>query len=235
MQKTKVHELGIIDYNTCWAYQEQLAEQLINIKLRKRKQNIKDEASPIHHLIFCEHPHVYTLGKSGSQDNLLIDNDKLIQKDIQFFNTNRGGDITYHGPGQLVGYPIFDLDYFFTDVHKYLRSIEESVIRTLFEFDIEACRYPGFTGVWIEPENREKGRKICAIGVHMSRWVTMHGFALNINTDLSYFNYIVPCGIKDKKVTSMQHELGISVNKGDVKTKLIKNLSEIFNMEIINV
>ncbi|MFQ5335350.1 MAG: lipoyl(octanoyl) transferase LipB [Flavobacteriales bacterium] len=234
MQKVALHEPGLIDYGKSCALQEALAAELISRKLKTRKGRTENAEAPLHHLILCQHPHVYTLGKSGSKDNLLISEAALLEKGVQFHHINRGGDITYHGPGQLVGYPILDLDCFFTDVHKYLRSIEEAVICTLGDFDINASRYPGFTGVWLDAHDPQQARKVCAIGVHMSRWVTTHGFALNVNTDLSYFNSIVPCGIKGKKVTSMQQELGKSVNIEIVGERIKHHLSEIFKLEFVN-
>ena len=194
----------------------------------------KEEApDTINHLLFCEHPHVYTLGKSGHMENLLINNARLQELNVSFFKTNRGGDITYHGPGQIVGYPILDLERFFTDLGKYMRGLEEVIIRTLAHYGIVAGRLPGSTGVWLDAEDKGKARKICAMGVRCSRWVTMHGFALNVNTDLNYFNYIVPCGITDKSVTSMQRELGHEVNELEVKERLLVEFREVFEAEIV--
>jgi lipoyl(octanoyl) transferase len=206
-QKISFEDLGLIDYKSGWDYQEKLFSEVIENKIAQRKHPDADFV-PKHYLLFCEHPHVYTLGKSGSIKNLLINQDVLNEKHISFFKINRGGDITYHGPGQIVGYPILDLDYFFTDIGKYLRLLEESVIQTLAEYGIAAGRSKGETGVWIEPDSPSRARKICAIGVRCSRWVTMHGFAFNVNTNLDYFNFIIPCGISNKSVTSMQKELG---------------------------
>ena len=183
-------------------------------------------------LLFVEHPHVYTLGKSGDVNHLLLNENGLKAKDASFYKINRGGDITYHGPGQLVGYPILDLENFFTDIHKYLRLLEEAVIFTLAEYDVKAGRIDGLTGVWIDYEQQENPRKICAMGVKSSRWVTMHGFALNINTDLSYFNHIIPCGIDDKAVTSLQQELGREVSMTEVENKLKAHIAELFEMEL---
>lgn len=227
MQKVDFRDLGVIDFKIAWEYQEHL---LTAITQRKKELGspLKD---PRHHLLFCEHPHVYTLGKSGKEDHLLIDQDQLNKQEAVFYKINRGGDITYHGPGQLVGYPILDLDAFFHDIHKYLRLLEESIIRTLLQFGISSGRIEGLTGVWVGHEHPESARKICAFGVRCSRWVTMHGFALNINTDLSYFGNIVPCGIDDKEVTSMQKELGNRQDITKVKEVLKTNLSEIFNFE----
>lgn len=224
-------DLGTVDYRTAWDLQEQLFNAVIMRKLRYRSnESLKSEQ--ISYLLFCEHPHVYTLGKSGAMSNLLANQDLLNEKKISFFKTNRGGDITYHGPGQIVGYPILDLDLFFTDIGKYLRYVEESIILTLAEYGIEAGRSKGQTGVWLDPQSPSKARKICAIGVRCSRWVTMHGFAFNVNTDLSYFNYIIPCGITDKSVTSMEKELGKKVDMQEVKDKLVKHFSELFQATI---
>ena len=184
-------------------------------------------------MIFCEHPHVYTLGKSGSENNLLI-NETFLQKiGATYVPINRGGDITYHGPGQLVGYPILDLEQFFTDIHKYLRFLEEAIILTIAEYGLKGERYEGFTGVWLDATDPKKARKICAMGVRCSRWVTMHGFAFNVNTNLDYFNYIVPCGIDDKQVTSLQKELGREIDIEEVKTKLKKHIAQLFDMQLL--
>ena len=185
------------------------------------------------YLIFVEHPHVYTLGKSGKAENLLLNEQALIEKEASFHKINRGGDITYHGPGQLVGYPILDLDNFFTDIHLYLRTLEEAVILTLKDYGITAGRYEGYTGVWLDADN-EKARKICAMGVRCSRWVTMHGFAFNVNANLGYFRNIVPCGIDDKDVTSMERELGKAVDMEEVKAKLKQHISNLFEMDFHN-
>jgi lipoyl(octanoyl) transferase len=186
------------------------------------------------YLIFCQHPHVYTLGKSGDASNLLINKDELKKRGASFYHINRGGDITYHGPGQIVGYPIIDLDNFTTDIHKYLRFLEESIILTLQEFGINGGRIPGLTGVWLDAEQKAKARKICAIGVKTSRWVTMHGFALNVNTDLNYFNYIVPCGIDDKAVTSISKELNRDIEISAIEEKIKRNIEKVFEMELID-
>lgn len=225
-------DLGDIAYKDAWDYQEKLFADIISRKIAHR--NKPDPAFiPKHYLLYCEHPPVFTLGKSGSMKNLLINEDILNERKISFFKINRGGDITYHGPGQIVGYPILDLDYFFTDIGKYLRFLEESVILTLREYGIEAGRSNGETGVWLEPESPSRARKICAIGVRCSRWVTMHGFAFNVNTDLSYFNFIIPCGITDKSVTSMQKELGYEVDIAEVKNKLKANFARLFNAHLV--
>lgn len=204
------------------------------LEWRSLESDEKMAKRQLHRLIFCEHSHVYTLGKSGSIDHLLIDQRDRDRELIEFYKINRGGDITYHGPGQITGYPIFDLDEYFTDVHKYVRCLEECIIKTLEDYDIEGIRIPKHTGVWLAPNSdQEHYRKICAIGVHLSRWVTMHGFAFNINTDLKYFEYIIPCGIDepDKTVTSLAQELGGKVNMGEVKSKLKRNFAEIFNFD----
>jgi len=221
---------GTIDYQEAWDKQEALFAEIVNIKSANRTNNTENITK--NYLIFCEHPAVYTLGKSGKIEHLLLDEKGLIENHARFYKINRGGDITYHGPGQLVGYPILNLDYFFTDIHKYLRLLEEAVILTLADYGITAGRSEGQTGVWLESDNPFKSRKICAMGVRCSRWVTMHGFAFNVNTNLAHFKNIVPCGIDDKAVTSMEAELGEKVNIEAVKSKLIQHLAELFNMEI---
>jgi lipoyl(octanoyl) transferase len=227
-------DLGCIDYQAAWDYQTALHQELTAAKLLRRTHVPGQESSQStiqHYLLFCEHPPVYTLGKSGSESNLLLSTDELVQRGFQYFKINRGGDITYHGPGQIVGYPIFDLDDFFTDVHRYVRTLEEAIIQTLAHYDIESQRVPQYTGVWL-PANAQGQplRKICAIGVHLSRWVTMHGFAFNVNTNLNHFSNIVPCGIADddKAVTSMQKELGREVNINEVKDILKSKLASLF-------
>lgn len=222
MQIVHFQDLGLIDYQEAWDFQEQLFKATIDRKIAQRKG--ATEVATENHLLFCEHPHVYTLGKSGSVDHLLLSDDQLTQHDARFYKINRGGDITYHGPGQLVAYPIFDLDHFFTDIHKYMRFLEEAVIATLADFGIKGERYDGLTGVWIEPTTA-RARKICAMGVKSSRWVTMHGIGFNVNSNLSYFSHIVPCGIDDKAVTSMQQELGHEVDMSAVKAALKKHLA----------
>lgn len=231
IQQIKYKDLGLIDYKEAWDFQETLFKETITIKIQNRKDNTN--ISTQHHLLFCEHPHVYTLGKSGNEAHLLLSEAMLKQKGATYYKINRGGDITYHGPGQIVGYPILDLDYFFTDIHKYLRFLEEMVIRTLAEYGIEAGRYEGYTGVWLDADNPQKARKICAMGVRCSRWVTMHGFAFNVNPDLSYFENIIPCGIDDKQVTSLQKELGREVDMNEVKEKLKKHFAVLFEAKII--
>jgi len=229
-KKVSFRDLGLIDYKQCWDFQEELFAEILAVKSSNRKENKK--VSTKNHLIFCEHPHVYTLGKSGDEKNLLVNEDYLKSRGATFHKINRGGDITYHGPGQIVGYPILDLDNFFTDIHKYLRFLEEAVILTLKEYGLESERSPGETGVWFDV-GTPKARKICALGVKSSRWVTMHGFAFNVNSDLSYFGNIIPCGITDKSVTSLQKELGMAVDMNEVKNKLKAHLVELFEMEII--
>jgi lipoyl(octanoyl) transferase len=218
-------DLGLIDYKEAWDYQEKLFAATIDKKIRIR--NGEFELTTENYLLYCEHPHVYTLGKSGSPDNLLLDDHGLEEKGASFYRINRGGDITYHGPGQLVAYPIFDLDHFFTDIHKYMRYLEEAVINTLAEFGITGGRVEGLTGVWIDGDTA-RARKICAMGVKSSRWVTMHGIGFNVNSDLNYFSNIVPCGIDDKAVTSMQYELGHPVDLEKVKKVLKEKLASQF-------
>ncbi|MEN7546620.1 lipoyl(octanoyl) transferase LipB [Rapidithrix thailandica] len=234
-KQTVFRHLGLIDYQEAWDYQTNLFQQTVQQKLQNRKNG--EAGLPFtptqNYLLFCEHPHVYTLGKSGKEDNLLLNEEGLHAKHVQFYKINRGGDITYHGPGQIVGYPILDLDNFFTDIHKYLRLMEEAVILTLKQYGIEAGRIEGLTGVWLDYEKQQNPRKICALGVKASRWVTMHGFALNVNVDLSYFNNIVPCGISDKSVTSMARELGTEVAIEEVQEILKGHLVELFDMELV--
>lgn len=223
MKKVVFRDLGLIDYKQAWDYQETVFKGVVS-----NKPNPTSEEIPDGYLLFCEHPHVYTLGKSGSENNLLINEDSLASKNATFYKINRGGDITYHGPGQVVGYPILDLDRFFTDIHKYLRFLEEMIIRTLADYGLQAGRINGMTGVWLDIEDPIRARKICAMGVRTSRWVTMHGFAFNVNTDLSYFGNIVPCGITDKAVTSLNKELGRDVPLSEVKEKLKHHFCELF-------
>ncbi len=231
MPKVLFQNLGLIDYKAAWDFQEKLFNESTELKLYNRK-NPEDQKEIKNHLLFCEHPHVYTLGKSGDSSHLLINQEELEENKATFYKINRGGDITYHGPGQLVGYPILDLDQFFTDIHKYLRYLEEAVILTLKEYNIESGRIEGLTGVWLDYQDPFKARKICAMGVRCSRWITMHGFALNVNSDLHYFNNIIPCGINDKKVTSLHLELKQPVEMSEVAKKLKKHLSELFGCSI---
>jgi lipoyl(octanoyl) transferase len=226
-QKVIFQDLGLTDYFDTWQYQTEIHQKL------KEEKKIINNPNPSHTLIFCEHHAVFTLGRSGSQENLIVSPEYLAENNIQFYKINRGGDITYHGPGQIVGYPIFDLDLFFNDVHKYVRLLEESVIQTLENYNIIGYREPGYTGVWIN-RGHEK-RKICAIGVHLSRWISLHGFAFNINTNLDHFNYIIPCGIKDegKSVTSLEKELGAKQNIEEVKYILKNKISSIFEFDML--
>ena len=223
-------DLGLIDYKECWDYQEGIFLKTLKVKSLNRKKNSNIPTKNF--MIFCEHPHVYTIGKNGNKTNLLINNDLLKSKGVDFYETNRGGDITYHGPGQLVAYPIFDLDNFFSDIHKYLRLLEEVVILTLKDYGIKGERSKGETGVWLDVGSKN-ARKICAFGVKSSRWVTMHGLALNINTDLSFFNYIVPCGISDKGVTSINKEINNSVCMNELKNKLKSHFRSVFDINFI--
>lgn len=231
MRKVHFKDQGTMDYKACWEAQEELFYHALEIKKNNRNVNENQQVLIDNHLFFVEHPHVYTLGKSGKFEHLLIDEEKLKQKGATFYKINRGGDITYHGPGQIVGYPIFDLDQFFNDIHKYMRFLEESIILTLNEYGIHAGRIDGLTGVWLDYENPLLARKIAALGVKCSRWVTMHGFAFNVNTDLDYFQNIIPCGINDKAVTSMQKELGRKLDINEVKEKLKINLANVFDFD----
>lgn len=220
-----IHQLGLIDYKQAWDYQENLFKEIVDLKIKNR--NEATNILPQNHLVFCEHPNVYTLGKSGKEDHLLLDKKGLLDNDVSFYKINRGGDITYHGPGQLVVYPIFDLEQFFTDIHKYMRLLEEAVIITLQEYGIIAQRMEGQTGVWLGVGSIE-ARKICAMGVKSSRWVTMHGLGFNVNSDLRYFDHIIPCGISDKSVTSMANELGEEVDMKELSNKLLVNMANLF-------
>ncbi|WP_317164338.1 lipoyl(octanoyl) transferase LipB [Sphingobacterium sp. SGG-5] len=221
---------GLVDYQEAWNRQEEIFAQTVAIKNANRINNTQNPTPNF--LVFTEHPHVYTLGKSGHEEYLLLDEGGLKEKEATFYKINRGGDITYHGPGQIVGYPILDLDNFFTDIHLYLRTLEDAIILTLADYGIEAGRYPGYTGVWLDADN-EKARKICAMGVRASRWVTMHGFAFNVNANLDYFGYIIPCGIDDKDVTSMERELGHKMDMDEVKDKLKGHIAALFKMELL--
>jgi len=228
-------DLGLIDYQEAWNFQEKIFAETISVKTANRNLDQEKQQLTPNHLLFCQHPHVYTLGKNGKPDHLLLEEDALAEKNAKYYRINRGGDITYHGPGQLVGYPILDLDNFFTDIHLYMRMLEESIILTLADYGLEAGRMDGLTGVWLGFKAQENPRKICALGVKTSRWVTMHGFALNVNTDLSYFGNIIPCGIQDKAVTSMAAELGYEPAMQDVSEKLKNHLAELFRMELQEV
>ena len=230
--EVELEDLGLIDYKQCWDYQTKLFDASVQLKIKNRKFP-ENRVSTKNHLIFCEHPHVYTLGKSGDLKNLLIDSPKRKEKNISFYKINRGGDITYHGPGQLVVYPILDLDYFFSDIHKYLRLLEESVILTLADYGVAGQRLDGFTGVWVDAE-KETPRKICAIGVKCSRWVTMHGIGFNINSNLDYFKHIVPCGIEDKSVTSLQKEINQKIDMKELKLRFKKNFKILFGINWVD-
>lgn len=228
MKEVVFKDLGTIPYQEAWDIQKELFQEVIDRKLHNR-QDSSTTLEQIHYLLFCEHPHVYTLGRNGKESNLLLNENELVEKNASFHKINRGGDITYHGYGQIVGYPILDLDEFFTDIGRYIRYLEEMVIRTLAEYDIQGERIDGLSGVWID-KDLPTVRKICAVGVHLSRWTTMHGFAFNINTDLSYFQNIIPCGIDDKAVTSLAKELGKKVDIEEVKGKLKKHFADLFGV-----
>ncbi len=233
MVKVQLIDVGVMSYKKAWEFQTNLHEGLKETKMANRKLHENNKIKQEHYFVMVEHPPVYTLGKSGSEDHLLIDEKKRAEREIEYFKINRGGDITFHGPGQIVGYPILDMDEFFTDIHKYVRFLEEIVIRTCADYDIQATRIEGYTGVWIVEGDSQ--RKICAIGVHLSRWVTMHGFAFNVNTDLDYFTYIVPCGIEedDKEVTSLAKEVGTEMDYEEVKSRVLHHFKELFQVEIV--
>lgn len=234
MENTRVElqKLGLIDYKKAWDYQEKLFERIVLAKQQKRDGK-KDILTP-NFLLFCEHPHVYTIGKSGKETNLLINEEMLKNRGASLYKINRGGDITYHGPGQLVAYPILDLDNFKLSIKSYIDQLEEVIIRVLKKYEIDATRSQGATGVWLDAENRVKARKICAIGVRTSHWVSMHGFAFNVNTDLSYFSNIIPCGIQGKSVTSLQKEIGREVRIEEVQEIVLNEFEAVFNMKLIN-
>lgn len=229
-KKVQLIDLGTKDYKETWDFQENLFKSIVDLKSANR--NSDDPKATPNYLLFVEHPHVYTLGKSGDTSNLLLNEEQLKEKNATFYKINRGGDITYHGPGQIVGYPILDLDNFFTDIHKYLRLLEETIIKVLADYGIESSRSEGETGVWLDV-GTPFARKICAMGVRASRWVTMHGFALNVNSDLGYFDNIIPCGIRGKGVTSMHAELNQKVDELAVEKKIIRYFSELFEAEIV--
>ena len=222
-----------MDYKACWDYQELLFNQTIQQKILNRNLPITENVITKNYLLFVEHPNVFTLGKSGNEKNLLLTTAQLSEKKTDYYKINRGGDITYHGPGQIVAYPILDLDHFFTDIHKYLRLLEETIILTLKEYGLESGRIKGETGVWIDADNNLKARKICAMGVRCSRWVTMHGWGFNVNSDLNYFNNIIPCGIKDKEVTSLNKELGRQIDMIEIKEKLKCNFLKLFEADFV--
>ena len=238
MKLLQFEDLGSMRYKPCWDYQEEIFKTIIRRKIDRRDAADENELAalpqPISRLLFVEHPHVLTLGKSGDANNVLVNPARLAELGVDYFPINRGGDITYHGPGQLVAYPILDLDQFFTDIHKFLRTLEEAIIRTCSEFEIEAGRIDGLTGVWVDVESKSDARKICAFGVKSSRWVTMHGLALNIDSDLNFFDLIVPCGISDRGVTSISKEVGRNVRLEEVKPILKKHLQQLFGYKYIS-
>lgn len=242
-RRVEVRDLGRMDYKPCWDFQEEVFQGMVKAKIARRNAGLSttdpgpkeqpDLALPLSHVYWVEHPHVLTLGKSGAAANVVAPPERLAELGVQYFPINRGGDITYHGPGQLVGYPILDLDQFFTDIHKYLRFLEEAVIRTCAEYGVVAGRIEGLTGVWVDPDAGASSRKICAFGVKCSRWVTMHGLALNVNTDLDFFNLIVPCGIADRGVTSLALETGAPVDMEEVKERMARHLAELFEWQAV--
>ena len=243
-RQVQVRNLGVMDYKPCWDLQEEVFQSMVKAKIARRNAGLSttdpgpvdtpELALPQSRVFWVEHPHVLTLGKSGAAANVVAPPERLAELGVQYFPINRGGDITYHGPGQLVGYPILDLDQFFTDIHKYLRFLEEAVILTCAEYGVDAGRIEGLTGVWIDPESGSRARKICAFGVKCSRWVTMHGLALNVNTDLDFFNLIVPCGIADRGVTSLEREVGHPVDMDEVKAHMSRHLSRLFEWEYVD-
>ncbi len=232
MKDLQFEDLGLMRYKPCWDYQEEIFKNIISQKIARRdgldKKEPESSPYPTSRLLFVEHPHVLTLGRSGDAENVIVSPARLAELGVDYFPTNRGGDITYHGPGQLVAYPILDLDQYFTDIHKYLRFLEEAVIKTCAEFGVEAGRIDGLTGVWVDIDSGPQARKICAFGVKASRWVTMHGLAFNVDSDLDFFDLIVPCGIKDRGVTSLTREVGRKVSLTEVKPLLKKHLQALF-------
>jgi len=230
MQEIILEDIGLKTYKDAWETQNKLFQEIIGVKLENRER--EEQKQTPNYFLFTEHPHVYTLGKSGDVNNLLLNEKQLEDKGITFFKSNRGGDITYHGPGQIVGYPIINLDYFFPDIHIYMRKLEEVIILTLAEYDLKGMRSEGETGVWLDV-GTPFARKICALGVRTSRWVTMHGFALNVSTNLGYFDHIIPCGIKGKAVTSLEVELDKRIPHQEVKGKILKHFSKIFGAEFV--
>ena len=242
--RVHIEDLGTRDYKETWDLQESIFQDIVQRKIARRNAGLApkdsgpadspDLAMPLSRMLWVEHPHVLTLGKSGEAANVVASPEELTRLGVQYFPINRGGDITYHGPGQIVGYPILDLDQFFTDIHKYLRLLEEAVIRTCEDHGVTAGRIEGLTGVWVDPSSGKSARKICAFGVKCSRWVTMHGFALNVNADLGYFDHIVPCGIRGKGVTSMHVELGKTVDESEVKAKILQHFSRLFEAELVD-
>jgi len=231
-KQTQFIDLGLMDYQKAWDYQTDLFNKILAVKSENRNLSNNEQRTTNNYLLFCEHPHVFTIGKSGDEKNLVLPVESLSLIGASYHQINRGGDITYHGPGQLVAYPIIDLENFFTDIHQYMRTLEESVILTLNEFNIDAGRIKGMTGVWLDVDDSRKARKICAMGVKTSRWVTMHGLAMNVNTDLSYFNHIVPCGIQDKSVTSLKKELNSDQDMEKVKQILKQKIASQFEMQL---
>lgn len=236
--KVNYRDLGIMAYQQAWDLQEQLLQE--NLDLKKKAREMDESANPSliptqSHLLLLEHPPVYTLGKSGKESHILISEQDREEKQIEYFKINRGGDITFHGPGQLVGYPILDLEKLYTDIGRYLRNLEEVIIKVMADYGLKGERSPGETGVWLDPAIKGRERKICAMGVRCSRWITMHGFAFNINTDLSYFNHIIPCGIQNKQVTSISKELGRTVYMNEVKQKLLEKFAEVFEVELFSL
>lgn len=233
-RKIHFHDLGAIEYGDAWQRQEKLLKSAVDIKTARRNGDENALARDIkNYLLLCEHPHVYTLGKSGHMENLLVNDERLKAMGATFYKTNRGGDITYHGPGQIVGYPVLDLEQFVTDLGLYMRNLEQVIINTLGHYDITAGRLDGATGVWLDEHDPAKARKICAMGVRASRWVTIHGFALNVNTNMNFFDHIVPCGITDKAVTSMQRELGRQVDEQEVKAHVRNEFANVFDAEMV--
>ena len=230
--KIKFKDLGIMDYSTAWEYQENLMKNTIEIKMKNRKSPVEQMMETPNYFLFVEHPNVYTLGKSGDENNMLISTETLEKINASYVKTNRGGDITYHGYGQIVGYPVLDLENFFTDIHRYMRNLEEVIILTMADYGLKGERSQGETGVWLDV-GKPFARKICAMGVKASRWVTIHGFAFNVNTDMRYFEHIIPCGIKGKQVTSLERELGQKLNIEEVKNKIKRHFSEVFKCEFI--
>lgn len=230
-KNTQFIDLGLIDYKQAWDYQTDLFNKTLDVKAKNRNLSDNEQLITDNYLIFCEHPHVYTLGKSGDENNLLVKKEDLHAIQASYYHINRGGDITYHGPGQIVVYPVLDLENFFTDIHQYMRLLEEAVILTLKDFNVKSGRVKGLTGVWLDGDN-EKARKICALGVKMSRWVSLHGLAFNVNVNLDYFKHIVPCGIDDKEVTSLEKELGNKQDMQAVKSVLKDNIVSLFGMNI---
>ena len=230
--KIKFKDLGIMDYSTAWEYQENLMKNTIEIKMKNRKSPVEQMMETPNYFLFVEHPHVYTLGKSGDENNMLISPETLEKINASYVKTNRGGDITYHGYGQIVGYPVLDLENFFTDIHRYMRNLEEVIILTMADYGLKGERSQGETGVWLDV-GKPFARKICAMGVKASRWVTIHGFAFNVNTDMQYFEHIIPCGIKGKQVTSLERELEQKLNIEEVKNKIKRHFSEVFKCKFI--